>query len=273
MRLTFLGTGGSEGYPATFCRCPRCQTARDIGGPNIRRRTSVLIDDKVLIDFGPDVPASLQTLGLDLAPVEHLLVTHPHDDHFLPVTLKYRHPRDGAPDLPTLCVHGGEASLNMLDHLPFGLDELRASASPITAGEWFDAGGYRVLPLAANHAPGLQAVLYVVMRDGTGVLYATDTGAFRPESWEALEGLELGAAVIETTYWDHEAAAGGQYHMTIDQAVCHACRLHNIGALRDEAPVYATHICHRSLPDHFSLTERFAGTDMQPAYDGLSVSI
>ena len=31
MKLTFLGTAAAEGYPALWCRCERCTTARERG--------------------------------------------------------------------------------------------------------------------------------------------------------------------------------------------------------------------------------------------------
>ena len=124
MRLTFLGTAGSEGYPAAFCECARCVSARRQGGKNIRRRSSLLIDDDLLLDLGPDVPSAIQALGLTLAGLRHVLITHAHDDHFVPIQLKYRHARYGAPSLAPLTVFGSRPSLARLNELPMACAEL-----------------------------------------------------------------------------------------------------------------------------------------------------
>ena len=59
VKITFLGTAAAEGYPNPFCRCENCEGARKVGGRALRKRASALIDDQLLIDFGPDLlPAS-----------------------------------------------------------------------------------------------------------------------------------------------------------------------------------------------------------------------
>ena len=58
MELLFLGTGAAQGYPAIFCRCENCEAARQRGGRSIRRRSALLVNDDLLLDFGPDVMAA-----------------------------------------------------------------------------------------------------------------------------------------------------------------------------------------------------------------------
>jgi phosphoribosyl 1,2-cyclic phosphate phosphodiesterase len=270
MRLTFLGTGGSEGYPAAFCECMRCQTARSLAGKNIRRRSSLLIDDDLLLDLGPDVPSALQELGLSLAKLRYVLITHAHDDHFLPIQLKYRHPRYGARCLPPLVVFGSQPSLARLGELPMPYAEVRVDSRPVVAGEWFEAAPYRILPLAAQHAPALQALVYVVSRSDASVLYATDTGALPEPTWRLLEGCHLDAAVFDATFW---SAPGDDDHLTLDEVVHSAHKLRELGVLDERSTVLATHLSHRSQPDHAGLEQRLAGTGVIPAYDGLRLDL
>ena len=58
MILTFLGTAAAEGYPNPFCRCKNCERSRVLGGPSLRKRSSALINDDLLIDLGPDLVAA-----------------------------------------------------------------------------------------------------------------------------------------------------------------------------------------------------------------------
>ena len=60
-------------------------------------------------------------------------------------------------------------------------------------------GTLELLPLRANHAPGLDALIYVFRRGGKSILIANDTGWLCDESWKLLEGMKLDAAVIEST--------------------------------------------------------------------------
>lgn len=49
MKITVLGSGGF-GYPLVFCNCEYCEKARGLGGKNIRKRASLLINDEMIID-------------------------------------------------------------------------------------------------------------------------------------------------------------------------------------------------------------------------------
>lgn len=54
MKIKILGTCAAEGWPALFCNCSSCQKARQLGGKNIRTRSSLQIDDLLKIDLPPD---------------------------------------------------------------------------------------------------------------------------------------------------------------------------------------------------------------------------
>ena len=79
----FLGTGAAEGIPAPFCRCEVCNEARRLGGKNIRLRSSFRLSEKIMIDLGADAVVQAMRCG-DLTDIEHVLVTHSHDDHLNP---------------------------------------------------------------------------------------------------------------------------------------------------------------------------------------------
>ena len=111
MRLTFLGTGAAEGYPALWCRCERCAVARTRGGRDLRHRSSALLNDDLLLDCGPDLVASAIKLGTDLAPVQALLVTHPHSDHLDPTVLMWRRRGFVTTPLPLMRFYGSARTL------------------------------------------------------------------------------------------------------------------------------------------------------------------
>lgn len=114
MKLTFLGTAAAEGYPAIWCRCERCETARARGGPNLRFRSSLLLNDDLLIDPGPDLVAASIRHGLALAEVQAILVTHLHDDHLDPTAIYWRGSGFAMPPLPEAQLYGTAASVARL---------------------------------------------------------------------------------------------------------------------------------------------------------------
>ena len=79
MRITFLGTGTSQGVPVIGCRCPTCCSP----DPHDRRlRSSILVEHKgmtVVVDTGPDFRQQMLTHQVDR--LDAILFTHEHRDH------------------------------------------------------------------------------------------------------------------------------------------------------------------------------------------------
>lgn len=88
MKIKYLGTAAAEGIPALFCRCDICKEARKRGGREIRTRSQAIIDEKLLIDFPADSYLHILHYNMDFSSIEHLLITHSHDDHFYPFDLR-----------------------------------------------------------------------------------------------------------------------------------------------------------------------------------------
>jgi phosphoribosyl 1,2-cyclic phosphate phosphodiesterase len=79
VRITFLGTGTSQGVPLIACQCDVCQSEDP---HNKRLRTSILVEDKgkvIVIDTGPDFRA--QMLREKVNRLDAVVFTHEHKDH------------------------------------------------------------------------------------------------------------------------------------------------------------------------------------------------
>ena len=79
MRLTFLGTGTSQGVPVIGCKCDVC---RSTDPRDKRLRTSAMVEvgaSRFIIDAGPDFRQQL--LREDISNISAILLTHKHKDH------------------------------------------------------------------------------------------------------------------------------------------------------------------------------------------------
>ena len=79
MKITFLGTGTSQGIPVIGSNHPVCLSDNP---KDTRLRTSALIqwnDKNIVIDCGPDFRAQMLNSGCDS--VDAIFFTHEHNDH------------------------------------------------------------------------------------------------------------------------------------------------------------------------------------------------
>lgn len=79
MKVTFLGTGTSQGIPVIACDCQVCTSSNP---KDNRLRTSVLIEadnQTIVIDTGPDFRQ--QMLSENVQKLDAIVFTHQHKDH------------------------------------------------------------------------------------------------------------------------------------------------------------------------------------------------
>lgn len=204
-----------------------------------------MIDERILIDPGPDVAQQAARFGIDLRPVTHWLITHGHDDHVEPLLLLMR---DWVlPDAP-LTIWGPPMALEALTHwLRPGGSVTLIACSPGSAhalaidGVEYSITAHRADHYAAGHGDALarEALLWSVESAGHSFLYATDTGP-RP----SIEGGPFDCVAVDCTFGpktDH-----GTGHLDFDSLppLLRTWRTGNV--LSDHSRVIATHIGHHN---------------------------
>jgi phosphoribosyl 1,2-cyclic phosphate phosphodiesterase len=79
VKITFLGTGTSQGVPVIACECAICQSSDPM---DKRLRASLLVEtsaNTIVIDAGPDFRQ--QMLNAKVKKLDAILLTHEHKDH------------------------------------------------------------------------------------------------------------------------------------------------------------------------------------------------
>lgn len=79
MKITFLGTGTSQGIPVITCECDVCTSVNE---KDNRLRCSLWVEvegQSIIIDAGPDFRQ--QMLRAKVPDIDAILITHEHKDH------------------------------------------------------------------------------------------------------------------------------------------------------------------------------------------------
>ena len=284
MKLTFLGTSAANAFPEAFCRCKNCEDARKLGGKSLRKRSSLLINDDLLVDLGPDIMTSSQIHSISLTNVQYCIQTHFHSDHMDLSHILSRSPEYGVIGAPCLNFYASEETIqkaaktferdlsegNLMSAETQDFLNLKLhSISPLTP---FEFGSYRIIAFKANHAPNEGALLYAIESENKCIFYGTDTATFFESTWHAFDqfGLKFDIVILDHTYGLNQS---GSDHLNIHQFIGHIKRMKNEGLFSSNSQAFATHIAHEGNPTHPEMAAYAEQQGYEIAYDGLIVDI
>lgn len=276
-RLTFLGTGTSQGVPMIGCGCEVCRSS----DPRDKRlRASALVDYcgmRILIDAGPDFRQQMLREGV--SHLDAILLTHNHKDHTgglddirafnylerraseifcekyvedsLRMEYGYAFAEQKYPGAPEWHVHN-------IDSRPFIL----RSGGPTEILSWESGKGYsystvnldeevkttEVIPIRGMHYK-----LPVLGYRFGNIAYCTDMNYILEEEFEKLHDLD---------HFVINCVKHGKHisHYSLEEAVAVAQR---VGAKHS----WLTHLSHQ-LPSYEELASQLP-EGILPAYDGL----
>ncbi|HOJ20341.1 MAG TPA: MBL fold metallo-hydrolase [Armatimonadota bacterium] len=267
------GSAAAEAWPAIFCNCRCCQEAFARGGKEIRTRTTYHLGDTVHIDFGPDACTQMQRFRLPFDRLKHLLITHSHQDHWLPSELCYRRPGFSVVDEENiLTVHGNARVREKLeaavgDDFPF----YRLRFEEVRPGRPIDLGdGMRAVPVPANHDRKEMCVFYLLQVGDRVLLQANDTGWFLDSAWEILRDYEIDIVVMDSTSGKIESREG---HLGCRWVVALRDEMLAQGILKTEHRFIANHFSHNGGWLHTELEEYFAPHGIEVGYDGMRIPV
>jgi phosphoribosyl 1,2-cyclic phosphate phosphodiesterase len=251
LKITFLGTGTSQGVPVIGCTCEVCSS---LDFRDKRLRASILIETgehSFVIDTGPDFRQ--QMLREQVKRLDAVIFTHAHRDHTagLDDVRAYNYMQQS--DMP---VYGTAEVLAQLkveyayafvtEHYP-GIPRLNLNSID---GDEFSVNGVSFLPLPVMHLH-----LPVLGFRVGNFSYITDANYIPPTTIERLKGTEV--LVLNALQREQHIS-----HFNLTEA------LEVVEQIRPQQTFF-THISHKmglhadvekELPDHVSL-----------AFDGLKV--
>lgn len=261
LKMRFLGTGAAD------------WNGRDDRG-ELRRLSSVLLDDKVLIDFTPSdedmIPAGVKP--------EVIFYTHSHGDHYNP---------EAALKLGIKNVFLGSTWVERAkDDFAKAVKETGGKVpeiTPLSLGDKVTINGMTITALPANHATGdmkEQTLIYLIEKQDVRVMYATDTGGI-PAIAARIVGIDPHAKGKAITGLVMEATMGidGDEDFRIFTHSSVGTVLRTTHMLLDKGryipkegqPVYLTHLA-RTLHGTQAELDASLPKPLKAAYDGLEVT-
>ena len=280
MKITMLGTA-AIGYPLAFCNCNNCKQARIHKGKSIRKRASMLINDDLIIDLGPDTQTAMTMYDKDMGKLKYLLQTHIHADHYdqgllctrIPYMAMKNHNKLEIYAHPT-CLEIMSNRVNQFENADLiseeGSNKLNVHSNVVNAGDIVKFGDYEVKAIETTHDVKHGSLLYVISSNGKNVFYATDTPALTDKAFDELKGYKLDVVIMDHTFGNVDYSFS---HLNESLFIEQLNKLRNIGCIDENTLIYGTHISHDGMSYHEIIEEQAIENGYHIAYDGMEMEI
>lgn len=258
MRLTFLGTGTSQGVPTIGCRCEVC---RSTDPRDARLRTSAMVevgDVRMVIDAGPDF--RYQMLRTGVRHIDAILLTHEHKDHtggiddvraFNFVDFPVIHRVDIYATARTAACVRKDFDYAFAEDKYRGVPEIELHE--FDPSKPFEVKGVEIVPIRGQHSDRFEVTGYRIGR----LAYLTDFKQIEESEIEKLQGVEV--LVVNALRWREHVS-----HFTVEEA------LQLIERVKPHR-AYLTHMSH-DIGLHAHSAERLP-QGVELAYDTLTIEI
>jgi len=254
LKITFLGTGTSQGVPVIACECSVC-TSRNRHDKRLRVSVLVEIEGKVIvIDSGPDF--RYQMLRAGVKRLDAILYTHEHKDHVagLDDIRAFNHRQQSEIDI--YADRRVQEALKKEFHYVFSGNNYpgipRLKLNTIEEGKTFKVCGIPIIPISVMHFK-----LPVFGFRIANFTYITDAKTISEDERLKIRGSKV--LVINALQKEKHIS-----HFTLDEAL-------ELAADIKAEKTYITHISHNMGTHRKVSRELPAGVFL--AYDGLELEL
>jgi phosphoribosyl 1,2-cyclic phosphate phosphodiesterase len=253
IKMTFLGTGTSQGVPVIACNCAVC---RSVDVRDKRLRSSVLLETEgkvLLIDAGPDFRQQL--LRERVQQLDGILLTHEHKDHVagLDDVRAFNHITGKPVD-----VYAEQRVLHALkSEFPYVFSETKYPGAPEMTLHTIDERPFTAAGVAVTPVRLLHYRLPVLgFRIGC-MAYITDVNRVDEAEYAKLKHLDV--LVVGTVRRGKHIS-----HFSLEEALAFIAKVQPKRA-------FLTHLSHQ-FETHAALQASLPAS-VQVAYDGLEITV
>lgn len=281
MKIIVLGTSAATSMPLAFCNCIVCKQSRKLGGKNIRKRSSIVINDELLIDLGPDSINACNMYGIDAGKIRYLLQTHSHSDHFDAghfVTRWSDYATEELNHLNIICSKGTAEDMNHWINENENIDlfdekwqtDLNYKLHIVKHGEIIRLADYEIVAIDSKHDQRVEALNYIISCNDKSIFYGTDMLEISEEAWKLIEKCRFDVVFLDQTYGKWFNAGG---HPDAGMVSDYVKAMKMKGIIDDNSLVYATHISHEGNATHEEMEKEAKSNGYHVAYDGMKLSL
>ena len=227
MKIHFLGTGDSSQ------RIKKSDDVRDI-----RRSSSILIDDMLLVDPGPDIFKFEKDFGYSglYDETDNYLCTHKHKGHY-----------------------------SKISALRLGAKEVKTKFFKPVETQFFN-----ITALPANHPSAKSPKCFVIesKTDGRRIFYGGDGAMLLSQTAQVLDTMRFDVMIFEATLCEREGDIEIFEHNNLN-AVKELAKVFSKKADK----IFISHIGSNSSMTHSEITDMTAEWNVGVAYDDLKIEI
>ena len=255
VKIQFLGTCACDFSPELETEFKNCFDK------DARRSSSVLINDTILVDCGIHTIESLDIAGVPYSQITDILLTHTHDDHFIPANVekiaKNRH-------APLRLWVREDARVPQIPNVEVVRMKL------VTKYEQY---GIVVTGLPANHDQRTAPQHLLIEFDGKKIYYACDGAWIMCEALGYLRGSNLELLVLDATVGDYDGDYRAAEHNSIPMIRQLLPTLETNKIISEKTKIYLSHIAPSLHKPHSETVEIVKDNGIDVAYDGLILEI
>lgn len=258
MTVLFLGTSAGWPLPRLGCNCKIC-TSTD---PKDKRlRSSILINDVILIDSGIDFYH--QILRTKKSIIGSIFISHAHPDHYFGLW-DVSHLMSSKPTI-YLSPENQKAIVKRINDLTITF--LLKKAKVFNHGQPVKISNLQIIPFLVNHSTNTETYGFQIIKNNKAFVYISDFRSIPGSSRKFCREAEV--IVLDGS---NVKPAGPKHwgHMPIEKSIPLAKKL-------KAKQIYYTHIghgpksgTHQELED---FVQKKGGPNFHIAYDGLELTI